>query len=84
MDLAMEALAKGTATFTVDTDSKAEVKAEAMIIVLAIATYRGGTLTEVTHGIKGLAIDTAKTTHDNNLKSTISIIRKAASLHNTL
>jgi hypothetical protein len=77
-------LAKGAATSIVNIDFEAEAEVEAMSIILAIATHRGGTLAEVTYRIKGLAIDIAKTTHNNSLKSTISIIRKAASLYNTL
>jgi hypothetical protein len=68
----------------VDTDSKAKVEAEAIDIILTVATHRGGTLAKVTHRIKGLAIDTAETIYNNSLKSTISVIKKAASLYNTL
>jgi hypothetical protein len=80
----VEALAKGMVTSIVDIDSEVEVEVEVMSIVLVIATYRGGTLVEVTYRIKDLAIDMAETIHDNSLKSTTFVIRKAASLYNTL
>jgi hypothetical protein len=84
VDSATEALAKGIVTSTVDTDSKVKAEVEAISIVLTVATYRGGTLVEVTYRIKGLAVDMAETIHNNNLKSTTSITRKATSLYNTL
>jgi hypothetical protein len=77
-------LAKGTAIFTIDMNSKVEVEVETISIVFTEVTYRGGTLAEVTYRIKGLAVDIAKTIYNNSLKSTTFIIRKAASLYNTL
>jgi hypothetical protein len=69
-------------TSTVDIDFKAEAKAKVIIIILAVATHRGDILAEVTHRIKGLAINTAETIYNNSLKSTTFVTRKAASLYN--
>ena len=78
----MEALAKGTATFTVNIDFEAEVEVEAMSTVLMVATYRGGTPAEVTYRIKGLAVNIAETTYNNGLRNATFVTRKAASLYN--
>jgi len=84
VDLAAEGLAKGAATFTADIDFEAKAKAKAISTVLIVATHKGGTSAEVTHRIKGLAADTAETTHNNGLKNATSITKKAAGLYNTL
>jgi hypothetical protein len=71
-------------TSIVDINFKIKVEVEVINIVLVIATHKGSTLAEVTHRIKGSAIDIAETIYDNSLKSTTSITRKVTSLHNTL
>jgi hypothetical protein len=86
VDLAIEALAKDVVTSIVDMDSIAnsEVEVEVMTIILAAATYREVIYVEVTLRTKGLVIDMAVIIYVNSLESTISAIRKAASLYNTL
>jgi hypothetical protein len=86
MDLAAEALAKDMVTFVVDMDfvANSEVEVKVITIVLAAATYREVIYVEVTLRTKGLVIDTAAIIYVNSLESTISAIRKAASLYNIL
>ena len=69
-----------------DTDFIAnfKVEAEAMTTILTAATHREVIYIEVTLRVKGLVIDTAATIYANSLESTISTIRKAAGLYNTL
>jgi hypothetical protein len=73
-------------TFIADIDSIVNSKAEAetITIILTIATHRKVIYIEVILRTKGLIIDTAAVIYINSLESTISTIRKATNLYNTL
>jgi hypothetical protein len=86
MDLATKALAKNIVTSIINIDSivNFKVEVEVITIILIVATYREVIYIEVTLKTKGLVINIVMTIYINSLESTISTIRKATSLYNTL